>query len=118
MKKHLFPALAGLLLLGGTAVVTADTVIITPEQQTVIHDYVTTQHVDPYVPEFGVDITVGTTLPDTVELHPIDAPDAQPVYSYVLVDGRTVLVDPETRRIVQIHRLIVRRRAGPRTPAL
>ena len=56
----------------------------------------------PTFPSSDVDITVGTTLPDTVELYPIDAPDAQPVYSYVLVDGRTVLVDPETRRIVQV----------------
>jgi hypothetical protein len=101
MKKHLLPAAAGLLL-AGTAVATADTIIITPEQRTVIHDYVATQHVDPYVPEDGVDVSVGTALPDTVELHPIDAPDAQPVYSYVLVDGRTVLVDPQTRRIVDI----------------
>jgi len=102
MKKHLLPAAAGLLLLAGTAVAAADTIIVTPEQRTVIHEYVATQHVDPYVPEDGVDVSVGTALPDTVELHPIDAPDAQPVYSYVLVDGRTVLVDPQTRRIVDI----------------
>ena len=102
MKNHLSPTVAGLLLLAGTSLATADTIIITPEQRTVIHDYVGTQHVDPYVPEDGVDISVGTALPDTVELHAIDAPDAQPVYSYVLVDGRTVLVDPATRRIVDI----------------
>jgi hypothetical protein len=102
MRKHLLPTVAGLLLLAGTGLATADTIIITPEQRTVIHDYVERQHVDPYVPEDGVEISVGTTLPDAVELHPIDAPDAQPVYSYVLVDGRTMLVDPETRRIVGI----------------
>lgn len=101
MRKYLLHTIGGLVL-AGTGLAVADTIIITPEQELVIHDYVGTQHVDPYVPEDGVDISVGTALPDTVELHTIDVPDAQPVYSYVLVDGRTVLVDPATRRIVKI----------------
>src|SRR6476619_7855998 len=64
MRKHLLPTVAGLLLLAGTGLAAADTIIITPEQETVIHDYVGTQHVDPYIPEDGVDINVGTALPD------------------------------------------------------
>jgi len=100
MNKHLISA--GVLLLAGTGLAAADTIIITPDQQTVIHDYVVEQNAPAYVPADGVEIGVGSTLPDTVELHSIDAPDVQPVYSYVLVDGRTVLVDPATRRIVQI----------------
>ena len=94
MRNYLLQTIGGLMLLGGTGLAAADTIIITPERETVSHDYVGTQHVDEYVPEDGVDISVGTALPDTVELHSIDVPDAQPVYSYVLVDGRTVLVDP------------------------
>jgi hypothetical protein len=102
MRNQILPTVAAFMLLAGTGFAAADTIIISPEQETVIHDYVGTHQVEPYVPEDGVDITVGTALPDTVELHPIDVPDAQPVYSYVLVDGRTVLVDPETRRIIKI----------------
>ena len=100
MNKHLISA--GILLLAGTGLAMADTIIITPEQETVIHKYVVEQNVPAYAPTDGVEISVGSTLPDTVELHSIDAPDVQPVYSYVLVDGRTVLVDPATRRIVKI----------------
>ncbi|TIP79244.1 MAG: DUF1236 domain-containing protein, partial [Mesorhizobium sp.] len=36
--------------------------------------------------------------PETVELH--EVPDVE--YRYVVVDNRTVLVDPGTRRIVKI----------------
>jgi hypothetical protein len=95
-------AAAALLLAAEGGIALADTVVISPEQQTVIHRYVVEQHVQTYVPAEGVDIEVGSTLPDTVELHEIDTPGVQDVYSYVLVDGRTVLVDPATRRIVQI----------------
>jgi hypothetical protein len=103
MRNYVLSTMGGgFLLLAGIGFAMADTIIVTPEQETVIHDYVGTQHVDPYIPEDGVDISVGAALPDTVELHSIDVPDAQPVYSYVLVDGRTVLVDPTTRRIVKI----------------
>jgi hypothetical protein len=45
-------------------------------------------------------IDVGSTLPDTVELYPIDVPGI--TYRYFVVGKQTVLVDPETRRIVRI----------------
>lgn len=47
----------------------------------------------------GVEVNIGTALPDTVELY--EVPDVQ--YRYVIVDGRTVLVDPGTRKIVKIY---------------
>jgi hypothetical protein len=102
MKTRISHAIGGVLLLAATSVSMADTIVIAPEQETVIREYVVRQRVDPYVPADGIDISVGTELPDTVELHSIDVPDAKPVYSYVLVDGRTVLVDPATRRIIKI----------------
>jgi hypothetical protein len=102
MRIHIIGAGAALLLMGGSGIALGDTIIITPEQQTVIHDYVVQQHFPAYVPAEDVNIEIGSTLPDTVELHEIDTPGVQQVYSYVLVDGRTVLVDPATRRIVQI----------------
>jgi hypothetical protein len=46
----------------------------------------------------GVELNIGSALPETVELH--EVPDVQ--YRYVVVDNRTVLVDPGTRRIVKI----------------
>lgn len=95
-------ATAALLLAAGGVIALADTIVITPEQQTVIREYVVQRQVPAYVPADGVIVEVGSTLPEAVELHRIEAPGVQQVYSYVLVDGRTVLVDPATRRIVQI----------------
>lgn len=97
MKIHLFPAAAGLVLLTGVGVATADQVIVTPEQQTVIREYVDRQPLAS-ISLLGVELNVGSTLPDTVELQPI--PDVE--YRYVVVDDRTVLVEPGTRRIVQV----------------
>ncbi|RWM20299.1 MAG: DUF1236 domain-containing protein [Mesorhizobium sp.] len=99
MKIHLVPAAAGLALLAGVGVATADQVIITPEQQTVVREYVQ-RHPLASISLLGVELNVGSTLPDTVELHPIEVPDVE--YRYVVVDDRTVLVDPGTRRIVQV----------------
>jgi hypothetical protein len=100
MKIHLNSAVAGLLLLGGAGFAVAQDVVIAPEQETVIREYVTTQKVAPAEVPADVQITVGSTLPDTVELHTLDVPDVK--YSYVVVGGQTVLVEPDTRKIVHI----------------
>ena len=102
MKTQLSNALAGLLLLAGTGLAAADTVIVTPEQETVIREYVVKQHVEPVAPPSDFELSVGATLPDTVEMQPLDVPDIETHYDYVVIDGQTVLVDPGSRRIVQI----------------
>ena len=95
MKKLLIAAAVASIALPAFA----QTVVIKPEQQTVIREYVKTRPVASVdVPD--VKIAVGTKLPDTVELHAIDAPDMS--YSYVVVDDRTVVVDPDTREIVHV----------------
>lgn len=45
------------------------------------------------------DVAVGTPVPDTVQIQTI--PDSP--YSYVYVDERPVLVDPQSRQIVHIY---------------
>ncbi|AZO08719.1 MULTISPECIES: DUF1236 domain-containing protein [unclassified Mesorhizobium] len=97
MKLHLTTAAAGLLLLAGIGAAAAQDVIIQPEQETVIREYV---HKQPLasVKVPGVELNVGTVLPDTVELH--EVPNVQ--YRYVVVDNRTVVVDPGTRKIVKV----------------
>lgn len=77
----------------------AQTIVVSPQQETVIREYVTTHTVAPATVT-GVDVVVGSTLPDTVELHAIDVPDVS--YRYVVVDGKTVLVDPGTRKIIHV----------------
>jgi hypothetical protein len=108
MKNFLIPAATGLALLAGIGVATADEVIVvpsqqevvvSPQQQTVIREYVH-KHPLASINLLGVELNVGSTLPDTVELQPIEVPDVQ--YRYAVVGDHTVLVDPATHRIVQV----------------
>lgn len=97
MRKFAFAGLAAGAMLGYSGFATAQDVVIAPEQETVIKEYV---HKQPLasINLPGVELNIGSTLPDTVELHEI--PDVQ--YRYVVVDNRTVVVDPGTRKIVQV----------------
>ena len=98
MRMHLTAAAAGLLLLAGIGAAAADTVIIQPEQETVIREYVKKQPLAS-VTLPGLELNVGTALPDTVELR--EVPDVQ--YRYVVIDNRTVVVDPGTRKIIKVY---------------
>ena len=97
MRKFAFAGLAAGAMLGYAGFATAQDVVIAPEQETVIKEYV---HKQPLasINLPGVELSVGSTLPETVELHEI--PDVQ--YRYVVVDNQTVVVDPGTRKIVQV----------------
>jgi hypothetical protein len=98
MKMQLAGAAAALLLLAGVGAVAAQDVVITPEQDTVVREYVKKQPLASVkIP--GVELNVGTALPDTVELH--EVPNVK--YRYVVVDNRTVLVDPSTRKIIKVY---------------
>ena len=89
MKNYLVAAAAGFVLVAGIgATVAQDVIVIAPEQQTVIREYVHKQKLAS-ISLLGVELNVGSPLPDTVELHTIDVPD-------VVVQDRTVLVDPDT----------------------
>lgn len=99
MKSHLIGTAAGLLLLAGAGAALAQDVIIAPEQEVVIREYVQKQPaVSVDLP--GVELAIGSTLPETVELHAVEVPDVK--YQYVMVSGKTYLVEPGTRKIVHI----------------
>ena len=99
MKFKPSSAFAVLALIGSTAAATAQTVVIAPEQETVIREYVRKEPVASITLP-GVELNVGSTIPETVELREIEAPDVN--YRYVVVDDRTVLIDPNTRTIVRV----------------
>ncbi|MER8409665.1 DUF1236 domain-containing protein [Mesorhizobium sp. M1307] len=97
MRMHLCSAAAGLLLLAGVGAAAAQDVVIEPQQETVIKEYVKKQPLASVkVP--GVELNIGSTLPDTVELH--EVPNVK--YRYTVIDNRTVVVDPGTRKIVKV----------------
>ncbi|MBZ9897653.1 MULTISPECIES: DUF1236 domain-containing protein [unclassified Mesorhizobium] len=97
MRTDLTTVVAGFLLLAGIGAAAAQDVVIQPQDETVIQEYVKKQPLASVkIP--GVELNVGTALPDTVELHEI--PNVK--YRYVVVDNHTVVVDPGTRKIVKI----------------
>jgi len=99
MKRRIPALAAGIFLLAGTGFATAETVVIAPQQETVIREYVKSKPVAS-IDLPGVELNIGSTVPDTVELHRIDAPDV--AYSYTVVGGRTYVVEPGTRKIVKV----------------
>ena len=97
MNKHLIAA-TGILLLAGIGASSAqDVILLKPEQQVVVREYVKKKPlIGIDLP--GVELNIGTKLPDTVELQTIEVPDTN--YRYVAVGQRTAIVDPETREII------------------
>jgi uncharacterized protein YraI len=63
-----------------------------------IRTYVVDHRVEPVIVEG--EVVVGGTLPEPVVLHPV--PDYE--YTYAVVNGQSVLVDPTSRQIVYVYR--------------
>lgn len=100
MKKQLTGAVSALFILAAAGAAAAQTtVVIQPEQETVIREYVEKNPIAS-IELPGIELNIGSTVPETVELHELQAPGVE--YRYIVVDGRTVLVDPGTREIVHI----------------
>jgi len=85
---------------GGVVGATAGAIIgdaATPKFRT----YVTEQRVPSYT--YKEDVAVGVALPeDGVTYHEVPAEYGARDYRYTVVNGKTVLVEPKTRKIVQI----------------
>jgi hypothetical protein len=102
MKTHVPTFVAGLLLLAGAGIAAADSLVLTPEESTTVHDYIVSQKVTPVEPPSGFSVSVGATLPSSVEVHALDTPKIKKKYDYVVIGKQTVLVEPGTRKIVQV----------------
>jgi hypothetical protein len=80
----------------------AQTVVVTPEQRTTIREYVTKEKVRPH--HLQSRVTVGATLPADVELAPVPetwGPSFRS-YRYIYTGDDVVLVDPSSRRVVDV----------------
>jgi len=74
---------------------------LSPAETTRVREYVVTQR-RPSV-RVSEQVVVGERLPTRVRLYPLPPTvGLQTTYSYTVVNGQTVLVDPETREIVEI----------------
>ncbi|WP_095091762.1 DUF1236 domain-containing protein [Mesorhizobium sophorae] len=98
MKHYLSSAAAAIVLMGGIGVAMAEhVVVVQPEQETVVRQYIKKEPLAS-VNLLGVELKLGSSVPDTVELRQV--PDVK--YRVAVINDQTVLVDPETRQIVQV----------------
>ena len=75
--------------------------ILGVDQRPRFHSYVVERHLPSY--RYDHDVVVGATLPpDGVEYYDVPPEYGVHDYRYTVVNGRTVLVDPRTHRIVEI----------------
>ncbi len=77
--------------------------MLTPEDSTVVHEYVTTQKTTAIEAPSGFAASVGGTVPDTIELHTIESPKIKHKYRYAVVGKQTVVVEPQTRKIIEVY---------------
>jgi len=104
MKRSVLGIIAASALVASSAAlaqVSAQVTIGQPEQ-TKIKEYVVKEKVKPTM--IKEKVTVGATLPADVELHaaPADWGPTVTKYRYVYTDNHVVLVEPSSRRVVQI----------------
>jgi hypothetical protein len=92
-------AATGLFLAAGMSLAMAQTVVIEPEREVIIKEYVQKKPLASITLP-GVELNIGSTIPEEVELHAVEVPDVE--YQYVVVDNRTVLVEPGTRKVVHV----------------
>ncbi len=104
MRKTLLAASAALIALSGAAY--AQTTVITQDAVTTSSTVVLPGEVRTYVMEQSVPsvayegtIAVGSTLPDTVEVHTVQGHSD---YAYTVVNDRRVIVNPQTRAVIQV----------------
>jgi hypothetical protein len=103
MKRTLLAGAAALaMVVSSQALAEGVAVEIAPEQRTKIKEYVVKEKVRPVTVKERV--TIGATLPADVELRavPSDWGPSVSRYRYIYHDDNVVLVDPSSRRVVQI----------------
>jgi Protein of unknown function (DUF1236) len=102
MKSVLIAGAAAATIMAGSQVLAQTVVEISPEQRTVIRQYVVKQRVKPVT--VREDIRVGGTLPADVDLVvvPSDWGPGLSRYRYVYWNDRVVLVDPGERRVIHV----------------
>ena len=105
MRNLLLAGAALALFVGGTAMAAEATLTIEPSHRHLIKQFIIKEHVKPI--QVRETVAVGTVLPAEVTLQPVpqtlyaDVPEVQN-YEYFDWNGKVVLVDPQTRQVVDI----------------
>jgi methionine-rich copper-binding protein CopC len=101
MKKILFAAaivMAPVVALAQSSTTTTTT--ITTEQQSKVRAYVMKEK--PASMKVTETVAVGTALPASVTLQTLPADVGVTQYRYAVVNDKTVLVEPSSRKIIQV----------------
>jgi hypothetical protein len=110
MRKIIIATSAAFIAMSGAALAQSTVIIQEPapapvvtEQRTVVmpgevRTYVMEQQPVDSVPYEG-DVLVGRVLPETVQVRPVQGYDS---YGYTVVNQRRVIVDPQTRQVIQV----------------
>jgi Protein of unknown function (DUF1236) len=90
------------LVRGAPVVVDGDAAGIAVDQRPAFRQYIIREHVPDYT--IPGQVVVGGVLPEDGGVTYYDVPQTFGVtpYRYTVVNGRTILVEPRTRRIVQV----------------
>ncbi|GAA4181477.1 DUF1236 domain-containing protein [Shinella granuli] len=107
MRNKLLLATAATLLTLSASAYAQSTVIIeetdpvTTESTVVVPGEVRTYVLEQDVPSVAYegDVVVGRVIPDAVEIHTIDG---NADYAYTVVNERRVIVNPQTRTVIQV----------------
>ena len=107
MRNRLILASAAALLTLSASAYAQSTVIVeetdpvTTESTVVVPGEVRTYVMEQEVPSVAYegDVVVGKVIPDTVEVHTIDG---HADYAYTVVNEKRVIVNPQTRTVVQV----------------
>ena len=100
MKRFVILATAALI---STAALAQTAVIqVAPEHRAVIKQYVVTKKVAPV--KMTEKVVIGAMIPQDVELvvAPSEWGDGYKDYRFIYTDDRVILVDPGTRKVIQI----------------
>lgn len=100
-------AAAGLIVLPGTALAQSMAVVseggpgIAVEQRPAFREYVVEQNVPNYT--ISERVRIGTVLPEVgVVVYDVPQRFGQTTHRYTVVNGETVLVEPRTRRVIEM----------------
>lgn len=92
--------IVALIASSGALAQTATTTTITTEQQGMVRAYIMKEK--PSSVKVTETVSVGSALPSSVTLHTLPSNVGVTGYSYAVVNEKTMLVEPGSRKIIQI----------------
>jgi len=99
-----FSLVAGAAFAQMTEKTTTTTTTISPGDETQMREYIVKEHRASIAPPAGFTVTTGAVLPQSVNLYSFPAEHHWGHYEYTVIGDQPVLVDPGTRRVVEIIR--------------